>query len=269
MTLLLAQLTDTHVLSPTSDEERWVDNNGRLAMAVASLMAERPRPDAILATGDLTNNAAPGELEELQQQLEPLEIPILALPGNHDDRGQIRSAFDMPWAADDNLSWVVDIDELRVIGLDTTVPKKHHGDFDTEREAWLADALADAAGRPTVVAMHHPPFASGVQWMDASQLRRADAFAALIAASPHVQRIFCGHLHRPVQTVIGGVSTTVGLSTVHHIALDLSPAAPIEIIRDPTGYQLHHYVDGGWISHTRYIDTGETAFTPSWASQGV
>ena len=35
-TMLLAQLTDTHVLDPSSDEERWVDNNQRLAEAVAA-----------------------------------------------------------------------------------------------------------------------------------------------------------------------------------------------------------------------------------------
>lgn len=265
--MLLAQLTDTHILAPDTDTEHWVDNNGRLAMAVSSLNAETVRPTAILATGDLTNNAEPGEIDELVRLLEPLEIPILALPGNHDDRAEIAAAFDLPWAAPDNLSWVIDVEGLAVVGLDTSVPGEHHGDFDEAREAWLVNALAATAERPTVVAMHHPPFASGVGWMDETILRRADVFEAVIAANPHVTRIFCGHLHRPLLTTVGGVTTSAGLSTVHHIGLDLAEGAPTTIIRDPAGYQLHHFDGQRWVTNTRYIGTGESAFVPSWADE--
>jgi 3',5'-cyclic AMP phosphodiesterase CpdA len=229
--MLLAQVSDTHVLDPASDEERWVDNNGRLAEAVRALNDERPRPEVVLATGDLTNNAEPGELAELVRLLAPLEIPLLVLPGNHDARDGLRATFDMPWASEDHLSWTVQLGPLRLIGLDTLVPGKAHGELDPEREEWL---------------------------------RRADAFVALLRANPQVSRVFCGHLHRPVQAVVGGVTTTACLSTVHHVALNLAADAPIEIIRDPAGYQLHHYDDDSatWVSHTRYIDTGEKPFAP-------
>jgi 3',5'-cyclic AMP phosphodiesterase CpdA len=262
--MLLAQVSDTHVLDPASDEERWVDNNGRLAEAVRALNDERPRPEVVLATGDLTNNAEPGELAELVRLLAPLEIPLLVLPGNHDARDGLRATFDMPWASEDHLSWTVQLGPLRLIGLDTLVPGKAHGELDSEREEWLRQALAEAGSRPTAVAMHHPPFASGISWMDRSRLRRADAFVALLRANPQVSRVFCGHLHRPVQAVVGGVTTTACLSTVHHVALNLAADAPIEIIRDPAGYQLHHYDDDSatWVSHTRYIDTGEKPFAP-------
>jgi 3',5'-cyclic-AMP phosphodiesterase len=265
--MLLAQLTDTHVLDPDSGEERWVDNNARLAMAVESINAERPRPDAVLATGDLTNDGRPAETDELVRQLRGLEMPVLALPGNHDNRALLWAAFDLPWAGPDNLSWTIDVGELRIIGLDTQRPGAIGGVFDAEREAWLTGALADAAadGRPTLIAMHHPPFETGIVWMDHDLYRRADAFAALVAANPHVTRIVCGHLHRPVQSVVAGVLATVGLSTVHHVALNLDPDSDIELIRDPAGYQLHRFQDGRWVSHTRYIDTGEQAFRPSWA----
>ncbi|MGF1596136.1 MAG: phosphodiesterase [Acidimicrobiales bacterium] len=266
MTTLVAQLTDTHILDPASDEERWVDNNGRLAQAVASLNAESPRPDLVVATGDLTNGAKAAETDELVRLLEPLEVPLLVLPGNHDERPLIRAAFDMPWDDDVHLSWSVEVGPITIVGLDTAVPGAEHGEFDADREAWLRRALAEAAPRPTVVAMHHPPFASGIGWMDRSRLRRSDAFADTIAANPHVTRVLCGHLHRPIQTTVGGVSCSVGLSTVHHVALDLSPTARVELIRDPAGYQLHHLADGSWVTHTRYIDTGEVPLTPSWAA---
>lgn len=269
--MLLAQLTDTHVLDPTSGEVRFVDNNGRLALAVGSLNAERPRPDLVLATGDLTNDGQPAQMAELMAQLGRLDIPVLALPGNHDDRGLMRAAFDQPWASPENLSWSVDVGELRIIGLDTTIPRQVPGLFDPEREAWLRSALADArtSGRPTLLAMHHPPFASGISWMDDTMLARADAFESLIRDNPQVTRILCGHLHRPVTAVVGGVATSVGLSTVHHVALSLAEHSDIEMIRDPAGYQLHRFEGGRWVTHTRYIDTDQTAFSPDWANKSA
>jgi Icc protein len=268
--MLLAQLTDTHVLDPASDEPRYVDNNARLTLAVDSLNGESPAPEVVLATGDLTNDGRPGELAELVRQLARLTVPVLVLPGNHDDRASLRAAFDQPWAAADHLSWVADVGGVRIVGLDTQLPGEMGGLFDPEREAWLAETLAEtrASGQATLIAMHHPPFASGLAWMDTGMLARADVFTRVVGANPQVGRILCGHLHRPVQTTVAGVATSVGLSTVHHVALDLDPGAGITMIRDPAGYQLHRYQQGQWVSHTRYIDTGEAAFTPSWAHGG-
>ncbi len=263
--MLLAQLTDTHILDPESTEERWVDNNGRLTMAVDSINAEAPRPDLVVATGDLTNWGEPGQLAELVRQLARLEIEVLVLPGNHDDRASMKAAFDQPWAEADHLSWVVDRAGVRVVGLDTQRPGADGGLFDPEREAWLADALAGADGRATMIAMHHPPFDTGITWMDHDMLPGADRFEVLVAAHPNVTRILCGHIHRPVQSLVGGALATVGLSTVHHVALNLADVSPIELIRDPAGYQLHRFRHGRWVSHTRYIDTAEPAFAPSWA----
>ncbi len=264
--MLIAQLTDTHILEVDTDEEHYVDNNGRLAQAVASINAESPRPDVVLATGDLTNDGRPGEQAELMRLLGGLEMPVLALPGNHDSRDLMRASFDQPWAADSHLSWSVDVGELRIIGLDTQLPGAVGGLFDAEREAWLASALADAAaaGRPTLLAMHHPPFPTGIVWMDEGCLPGAERFEALIRANPQVGRILCGHIHRPVQSVVGGVLATVGLSTVHHVALNLRTDSTVELIRDPAGYQLHRFEGGRWVSHTRYIDTDEAPFTPHW-----
>ena len=259
--MLLAQLTDTHVINPSGGTKTWLDNNGRLSQAVAALNAEAVQPRLVLATGDLTNNGESGEIDELVDLLEPLEVPLLALPGNHDSRPEIRRAFGMPWADAEHLSWIVDEGELRIIGLDTTLPGSERGVFDADREQWLGAALADQPERATVIAMHHPPFASGIGWMDQTRLSRSKAFADLITTNPQVGRIFCGHLHRPIFTTVAGVATSVGPSTTHHVELNLSPDAKVGIIRDPAGYQLHTYDGTAWTSHLRYIDTGESPIT--------
>lgn len=264
--MLLAQLTDTHVLDPASDTERFVDNNERLAMAVAGLNAENVRPDAVLATGDLTDTGSELEMGLLAELLAPLEIPLLPLPGNHDRRDTFRATFDMPWATEDShLGWVVELDGLTVIGLDTLIPGSHGGRVDDERLAWLEQALDDVGDRPVAIAMHHPPFASGIGWMDKMGLDGRDRFAELVGRYPNVGRIFCGHIHRPLVSSVGGAVATVCLSTVQHVQLDLAPAADVAVIRDPVGYQLHQFDGVGWVTHNRYIDTGEDPIAPAWA----
>ncbi|MGI9595684.1 MAG: metallophosphoesterase, partial [Acidimicrobiales bacterium] len=160
--MLLAQLTDTHIVDPDGENELLVDNNERLAKAVDRLAAETVQPDLILATGDMTENGSAAEMDILLGSLAPLQAPILALPGNHDVRDTFRTAFDMPWATtDSHLSWTVDVGELHIIGLDTLLPGSHGGLFDEERQRWLTDALDESGDRTTVIAMHHPPFLSG------------------------------------------------------------------------------------------------------------
>ncbi|MFV0525497.1 MAG: phosphodiesterase [Acidimicrobiales bacterium] len=271
--LLVAQITDTHVLEPWSTEEQLVDNNARLAVAVAAINAERPRPDVVLATGDLVNNSTPEQTAIFAELVAPLDVPILVLPGNHDDRASLKATFDQPWqeTGDDHISWAVDLGPVRLIGLDTIVPGRPGGRFDAEREEWLTATLAEAPDRPTLVAMHHPPFVSGLDVMDGMGLKGIEAFAAVIAANPQVERILCGHLHRPITTTVGGATCTVGVATIEPVALNLGPDAPIEVALDPYGYFLHGYragagSSGQWISHLRYLATGQPPVVPEWAA---
>lgn len=275
--MILAQLTDTHVTGPSNDEPLYVDNNGRLALAVKALNAEAPRPDAIIATGDLANWGRTDEYEALIDLLTPLRIPILPLGGNHDERSRFRAAFDgfaglhptLRWADSDHVSWTAEIGDVTVIGLDSNIPDEAGARFDADRRAWLEAALASTDG-PTVLALHHPPFTTGIGWMDRSGF---DGLADLVAVLDRhrartgrgVERILCGHLHRPITTQVAGATTQTGLSTIQHVNLSLDPDAPIELINDPAGYLLHWYENGTWVCHTRYIDTGADPYVPHWA----
>lgn len=264
--MLLAQLTDSHVLDPDGETDNHVlDNNHRLALAVERLNRETVRPEVVLATGDLLDHGTETEMGLLMDLLAPIDVPILAVPGNHDDRRLFHDAFDLPWAADDNLSWAVDVGDLRIVGLDTIIPGSHGGLFDEPRREWLRSTLDQERDRPTVIAMHHPPFLSGIGWMDEMALAGRDAFAEVVAARPNIVRILCGHLHRPMVTTVAGITTTVAPSTAQHIELDLSEGAPVGIIPDPGGYHLHHLDDGRWVSHIRYIGTGAEPVIPTWA----
>ncbi len=271
--VLIAQLTDTHVVDPDADgnvpDEVFVDNNGRLASAVASLNAEVPAMNVVLGTGDLTNWARPGEYERLAEMLAPLAVPFLALPGNHDDRDLLRATLPAtPWIDAEHASWVTtvgpDDERVRIVGLDSTDPGEPGAAFDDEREAWLRSVLGEPHDGVTLLALHHPPFATGVGWMDASGFVGLPRLEAVLVDHP-VAKVVCGHFHRPVSSMIAGIPVQIGLSTVQHVDLDLAPGAGVSLIDDPIGYQIHRVAGSSVVTHTRYIETGHQRIVPSWA----
>lgn len=265
--ILIAQLTDMHVVAWDTETKLYVDNNARLAEAVESLTQESPQPLVVLLTGDLVNDAGADEYAALSDLLAPLTLPVLALPGNHDDRALVRSAFpDIGWCDGSHASWVTVVGDVRVIGLDTTRPGAHGGEFDDERAEWLTAVLDHDHPGVTLLAMHHPPFASGIEWMDRDGFAGINRFVSIIEGSS-VDRIVCGHLHRPMTSAVAGVPAQVGMSTIHHVALDLETTSRPSLVRDPVGYQIHRVVGSDIVTHTRYIATGESAFVPDWADE--
>lgn len=272
----LVQLTDTHIVANDRvheagvDDDHLLDPNRRLALTIESIQAEPIEISAVIATGDLTNEGRPEEYEALGERLAPLTAPVFAIPGNHDDRASVRALFpDLPWADTEHASWVVEHDGITIIGLDSTRPPDHGAAFDDDRATWLDSVLtdtdADTTG-PVLLAMHHPPFRTGIGWMDRSGFTGLDRFAEVIAAH-QVDRILCGHMHRPMNAVVGGTIAQVGLSTVQHVALNLDPSETSELwmIDGPPGYLIHRHHEGSWVTHTRYIDRQHEPFVPAWS----
>jgi 3',5'-cyclic AMP phosphodiesterase CpdA len=263
--LVLAHLTDTHVIGGREDDEQYVDNNSRMERAIAALGAESPAPAAVIATGDLTNSGRASDFERLAELVAPLTVPFLALPGNHDDRTHLRRTFPhLPWVEAEHASWVTVIDGVRIVGLDSTIPQQPGAELDDAREAWLRSTLVRPHDGVTVLALHHPPFLTGIRWMDRSGFIGLEAFEQVLADHP-VDRVVCGHMHRVIQTTVAGVPVQVGLSTVQAVELDLHPDARPRLVVDAAGYNLLH-VDGRRIvTHTRFIEPDGEPFSPVWA----
>ena len=112
---------------------------------------------------------------------------------------------------------------MRLVGLDTLVPGEPGGRLDAERLAWLDARLAGAPARPTVIFMHHPPFATGIAVMDGMGLDGAEGFGAVIRRHSQVERIVCGHLHRSIVRRFAGTVACRSPATARQRALGLPP----------------------------------------------
>jgi 3',5'-cyclic AMP phosphodiesterase CpdA len=167
------------------------------------------------------------------------------------------------------LHYVVSDYPVRLIGLDTTVPGETGGAICASRLTWLEARLAEARHEPTIIFMHHPPFTTAIGYMDKIGLENSGPLAALVARYPRVERVLCGHLHRPIQVRWAGTIAATAPAPAHQMVLALTPGAPARWRMEPPAVLLHLWrPDVGIISHTSYInDFGpERAFSESGAT---
>jgi 3',5'-cyclic AMP phosphodiesterase CpdA len=243
--ILLAQLTDLHLRVGPDD----LGAAKALEHAVAALAALDPQPGAVLVTGDLTDDGDPRSYARVRELLAPLTVPVHPIPGNHDDRDALREAFaDHPGVAgaDGFVQYATACGPLRILMLDTLVPRSPAGRLDAERLAWLAGELEDPA--PTLIAMHHPPIPTGIGEFDTIGLPEQDvaALAELLHGRSHVLRVTAGHIHRVITSAVGGVPVVVAPSAWREAVLDLGPGGRAVVSdTEPPGYALHVLTDGG------------------------
>lgn len=251
--MLIAQLSDPHVRPEGVLYQGVADSNAQFAAAIAQLNALDPRPDLVLLSGDLVDKGTAPEYAKLRELLNALAMPMLVIPGNHDDRDAFRAAFwDQDYLPDAGpLHYAVDsAGDVRIVALDVTLPGLHHGAVDEAAADWLNATLAAEPQRPTLVMMHQPPFDTGVPYLDLYSCRGGERLAAVVARHRQVQRIVCGHVHRFMLLGFGGTVLCTAPSTTTAIALQLRPDAPPASHLEPPAFLLHHWRPGtGLVTH--------------------
>jgi 3',5'-cyclic AMP phosphodiesterase CpdA len=152
------------------------------------------------------------------------------------------------------VQYAIDEWPLRIVAIDTVIAGEDGGRLDAERLAWLEKILSLKRDKPTLLIMHHPPFSTLIGHMDQIGLEGSDALARVIGRHPQVERVLCGHLHRPIQFRFAGTIASTCPSPAHQVALDLAPDAASAFRMEPPAFQLHAWRQGvGVVSHTAYI----------------
>lgn len=247
----ILQLTDPHI----GADWRPTDPLDTLRSVLAEVRALPQRPALALLTGDLANNGRGEEYARLAALLgEELALPLHVLAGNHDDRAELRRHFDVGGEGADPIQYDVELDGLRVLMLDTTIPGEDAGSLYGPRLDWIAAELAARLELPTVLAMHHPPFLTGLPGIDRYALAPADrrAIASLISDHPQVCGTIAGHVHRTMLVGIGGRPAVTIPSTYCQLRLDLD-AEELEMAGEPVGFALHTLVDARLVSHVQTL----------------
>lgn len=220
----IAHISDTHFLAGGKELYGSVKTEQHLELALHQLERSDIRPQALVFTGDLADLGEPDAYRRLRAIVEPaaerLGAQVIWVMGNHDERLQYsHELFDEP-GSEAPQDRVYDIDGLRIISLDTTVPGYHHGELTDSQLDWLAAELATPAPHGTLIAVHHPPIPTPLLWaMEMLELEAQHKFADVIRGTD-VRGILAGHLHYSTHSLVAGIPVSVVAATCY--TLDLS-----------------------------------------------
>lgn len=232
---MLAQLSDLHIC----DEWEGVDPVARLERVVDAVRALPNRVDAVLVSGDLTDDGCEAGYLRARRLLERLDAPLHVIPGNHDDRRRLREAFDLPGSGDEPVNYSTTVGQLRIVAFDSIVPGQDAGAFGPEQLLWLDEELGRDRGAPTLLALHHSPLPTGILEWDAINLTPADreALAEVVARHPQLRLIAGGHLHRTAVGALAGCPVFSAPSACLQVRPDFE-TNEVEFV-GPSGFALH------------------------------
>ena len=262
--MLLCQISDPHLVTAGRLAYGRVDTPAMLERCVRKILSQPRIPDAVIVTGDLADHGTVEEYGLLGELLSPLPMPFYLAVGNHDDRELLRRSFPTHrylWGEHGFVQYVVDDFDVRLVVLDTLIPGAPGGELCARRLDWLDRALA-ASDRPTIVAQHHPPFVTGLSFMDQMTLANPWEEGAVIARYGHVERVISGHYHRTIHARFAGTIASVCPSVAHQLLLDLVPGADIGFTFEPSGFQLHLWNGIELVTHSQLVED-----FPKWGSR--
>jgi Icc protein len=215
---VVAHLSDPHLIGGGGLHYGVIDNIVNLRRALDRLAAVRPAPRALVFTGDLADRAEPDAYETLRSIVEPAAAEMGAVVvwtmGNHDERAPFaKGLYD---SADDGFQdRVHEVDGLRIVALDTSVPGYHHGELRPDQLTWLAGVLATPAEHGTLLAMHHPPVPLPMlRAAELIELHDQQALADVITGTD-VRGILAGHLHLSTWSTFAGVPVSVASASCY------------------------------------------------------
>lgn len=249
MTTIL-QISDTHIVPEgalVSGRLETAHSLARLVTRITSIRDQIGPIDAVLVSGDLSDDGSAESYDRFKALMAPLDLPLMVIPGNHDAREPMRAAFADLLPKAGQLDWVRQVGNLTLIGLDTLVEGTGKGTLSAQSLAFLTYELAKAKNAPVLLALHHPPFPSGIGFMDDIGLTNRAEFCEIIANYQGTLRIVCGHIHSMMVVDCAGHIAISAPSPCSTFAYDLRTDAPVGFMTQEDGCLVHKW-DAGFQS---------------------
>lgn len=232
--LTVAHLSDTHFGGHP-------DATARAQRVLAYLARMDPLVDLVLVTGDVADHGGVEEYAEARRVLvhdNPLPVPLLTCPGNHDARAAYIDAFGDLFGDDRQpgdtrpANHGRDVGGIRFLMLDSLIPARNGqrvdpGRLAPESLAWLRSQLAQHPDTPTVICLHHPPTTISISLMDPIRMENPDDLAAELIGQPQVIAVLTGHAHTMGVTTFAGLPFVVGGGIASTVVLDAEPYEPL------------------------------------------
>jgi 3',5'-cyclic-AMP phosphodiesterase len=256
--MIIAQISDTHIALDTPDAgQRIEDFEG----TIADINALDPAPDVIFHTGDIVHNGRPDEYAEAVRILAKARAPVYVIPGNKDDRKNLRAAFSSRGylkPGSNFIEFAVEDYPVRLIAADTLNLRSNKGDFCPERAMRLIDLIDAETSKPIAVFAHHPPFEVkvGPDPFNFETPEMMERLRQALQRSDRVIAVFSGHVHRGTAGHVGSIPVIV----VPCIATTLRKGEYPARMKTCPVYYLHRFdPEWGFFTEARIVGTESVA----------
>ena len=233
------QITDTHLFANPHETMRGCATVQTFNHVIEQIKPLCPTLDALLLTGDLSQDETPESYRRLYEMMAPLSVPTYWLPGNHDDLPTMGKILNQqPFQSQKS----VELGNWTLILLNTQEPGQVAGRISTDSLTWLEEQLRQGKDRPTLLVMHHPPCLIESAWMDDLRLQNCQDFYQVIDNHPQIKGVVFGHIHQAFETTRRQIPYLGSPST----CLQFKPQTPTLVLDDvePGGRLLMLQVDG-------------------------
>jgi 3',5'-cyclic AMP phosphodiesterase CpdA len=209
--MIIAHISDTHLALEARDADRRMHD---FASTIADINALDPAPDVIVHSGDIVHNGRQDEYAQALALLAKARAPVCVLPGNKDDRANLRAAFSAQGylaPVSGFIDYAVEDYPVRLIALDTLKTGSSRGEFRPEQARRLIELIDAERDKPIAVFSHHPPFEVTVG-PDRFHFETMESMSRLREALQRCERIiavFSGHVHRAAAGEIGRIPASV------------------------------------------------------------
>ena len=209
MQIRIAQITDAHIFEDPHTRFEGCDTRASIEAVLAEIQS-LGNIDLIVATGDMSMDGGFVSYRFLNSLFSGCDIPVLAVPGNHDKPGVASQAsnfyFFTSTVKRDFGSW-------RFHFLNTKKDGHERGEIDSKGLAELSQNIFSAGKKPQIIFMHHPPLNVGSAWLDDMKLENSSDFWQIVSQSSNIKGVFCGHVHQDNELSRNGMPVITTPST--------------------------------------------------------
>lgn len=223
MDFLIAHVSDLHVGSAEFMPEKLescIDEVNSLS------------PDLVALTGDLTNSGFEKEYKLVKDYVDKFKAKTIVIPGNHDTRSTGYIYYEEYFGEGNQ---VVDLGNVTVVAVDSTLPDRDDGYLGRSRQRWLNDNLKKVEGQDfKIVLVHHHLIPVPGTGMERNELIDAgDVLATLVANN--VNLALSGHRHVPYTWQLENLMViTSGTACTGYVRARISQAYFIISVKDKT-----------------------------------
>ena len=236
--VLLVQLSDSHLFAEADGRLLGMDTRDSLQRVIDLVLAEQPRIDLLLATGDLSQDASTASYKRFRDMTAAIPAPARWLPGNHDEARVMQQLCQ----GSDLLEAVVDLGGWRIILLDSSISGAVPGHLADDQLALLERALAEAGERHVLVSFHHHPLPIGCRWLEPIGVRNPQPMFAILDRYPQVRALLWGHIHQEFDQQRNGVRLLASPST----CVQFAPGSEeFQVDHEAPGYRWLRLFDDG------------------------